>query len=143
RHCRRAPVHYRHHEIRPERRVTVTRRTGGMWAKPRPANPGPRPQSGVGPLILLNWTHIRHHPRWLMRKRLLLSVVASGLATTSTPLGLLAGEPAQEPVALGTRVEMFVDSWLIDANRSPGDVSLQLQPPIKREIVLVTDKPWE
>ena len=71
------------------------------------------------------------------------SAVSVWLATSSAPTPLLAAEPENEPVALGTRVEMFVDDWLIDSGRSPGNVSLQLQPPVKREIVLVTDKPWE
>src|SRR6185503_6897170 len=46
------------------------------------------------------------------------------------------------PVAIGSRVEMFVDNWLIDSNRSRG-VSLKLQVPVRREVVLTTDKPWE
>lgn len=41
---------------------------------------------------------------------------------------------------IGSRIEMFVDDWLIDAQRN---VSLRLQNPVRREIVLVTDKPWE
>jgi hypothetical protein len=49
---------------------------------------------------------------------------------------------AAPPVVLGTRVEMFVDDWLIDSNRSRG-VSLKLQTPVRREVVLTTDKPWE
>jgi hypothetical protein len=47
-----------------------------------------------------------------------------------------------EPVAINTRVEMFVDDWLIDAAFTRG-VSRELQTPVRREIVLVTDKPWE
>ena len=78
-----------------------------------------------------------------MTKSILLPVVYLCLATSSALTPLLAAEPEKEPVALGTRVEMFVDDWLIDAGRSPGTVSLQLTPPVKREIVLVTDKPWE
>ncbi len=50
--------------------------------------------------------------------------------------------PNSPAAALGTRVEMFVDDWLIDSNRSRG-VSLKLQTPIRREVVLTTDKPWE
>ncbi len=46
------------------------------------------------------------------------------------------------PVAIGTRVEMFVDNWLIDSTRSR-EVSLKLQTPVRREVVLTTDKPWE
>lgn len=43
-------------------------------------------------------------------------------------------------VDIGSRVEMFVDDWLIE--RQDG-ASLRLNTPIKREIVLVTDQPWE
>ena len=78
-----------------------------------------------------------------MKKQFLLSLVCVCLASPPLLGPLLAAELEQEPVSLGTRVEMFVDAWLIDANRSPGTVSLQLQSPVKREIVLVTDKPWE
>ncbi|MEI6392966.1 MAG: hypothetical protein WCT12_17910 [Verrucomicrobiota bacterium] len=79
-----------------------------------------------------------------MTKRIILAVAAIGLATSAAPLTVVAAaESGKEPVAIGSRVEMFVDHWLIDLNRSPGNVSLQLQSPTKREIVLVTDKPWE
>jgi photosystem II stability/assembly factor-like uncharacterized protein len=37
---------------------------------------------------------------------------------------------------------MFVDDWLIDPAHSRG-VSLELQTPVRREVVLTTDKPWE
>ncbi|MEI6567859.1 MAG: hypothetical protein WCR20_14370, partial [Verrucomicrobiota bacterium] len=50
---------------------------------------------------------------------------------------------AAEPVALGSRTELLVDDWLIDSTLSPGSVGLRLQTPIRREVVLVTDKPWE
>ena len=43
-------------------------------------------------------------------------------------------------VDIGSRMEMFVDSYLIDSQRN---LSLQLQTPVRREVVLVTDKPWE
>ncbi|HZQ48114.1 MAG TPA: hypothetical protein VFC07_13945 [Verrucomicrobiae bacterium] len=43
-------------------------------------------------------------------------------------------------VDIGSRIEMFVDNRLIDSQRN---VSLQLQTPVRREVVLVTDKPWE
>jgi len=48
----------------------------------------------------------------------------------------------EPPLALGSRVEMFVDNRLLDTNRTRG-VSLQLQTPLRREVVLTTDKPWE
>lgn len=55
----------------------------------------------------------------------------------------ISAAPESEPVAIGSRVEMFVDNWLIDSTRTRDSVSLQLQAPVKREIVLVTDKSWE
>ncbi|MEO6181842.1 MAG: hypothetical protein ABIP71_01790 [Verrucomicrobiota bacterium] len=54
-----------------------------------------------------------------------------------------ADNPEKKSAAdIGSRVEMFVDNWLIDSNRSRG-VSLRLQTPSRREVVLTTDKPWE
>ncbi|WP_409342080.1 hypothetical protein [Paenibacillus sp. MBLB4367] len=46
----------------------------------------------------------------------------------------------KETVEIGTRVEMFVDDWLIEDMRG---LSLKLHQPVKREVVLVLDKPWE
>lgn len=53
-----------------------------------------------------------------------------------------AADALNAPVAIGNRVEMFVDHWLIDSNRTRG-VALALQTPARREVVLTTDKPWE
>ena len=78
-----------------------------------------------------------------MTKRFFLSAVVICLAARLAPLSLLAAESDKAPVAIGSRIEMFVDDWLIDSSRSPGNVSLQLQTPVNREIVLVTDRPWE
>ncbi|MBO9607341.1 MAG: hypothetical protein J7639_15370 [Paenibacillaceae bacterium] len=41
---------------------------------------------------------------------------------------------------IGSRVEMLVDEWLVAAKQG---VALQLTPPVKREIVLELDRPWE
>jgi hypothetical protein len=41
---------------------------------------------------------------------------------------------------IGSRWELFVDDWLIDAARG---ASLKLNPPTRREVVLVTDAPTE
>lgn len=49
---------------------------------------------------------------------------------------------SNRPVALGSRVEMFVDHWLIETNRTR-NAALKLQAPVRREVVLTTDKPWE
>ena len=69
---------------------------------------------------------------WLLGAAL---CVMDGAAAKAQPL-------SNSPVSIGTRVEMFVDSWLMDSNRSRG-VSLKLQTPVRREVVLTTDKPWE
>src|SRR5262245_37853054 len=58
-------------------------------------------------------------------------------------LSLFCAGSEKGTVAIGSRIEMFVDDWLIDTNRTRGSVSLQLQTPVRREVVLVTDKPWE
>lgn len=47
---------------------------------------------------------------------------------------------AAEPLDLGTRWELFVDEYLIAQKTR---VALKLHEPVKREIVLKTDKPWE
>ena len=72
-----------------------------------------------------------------LTRRFLLSVVASVLVAGFGSRSLSGAEADQGTVAIGTRVEMFVDDWLMDSTRSRGSVSLQLQTPVKREIVLV------
>src|SRR5262245_6620382 len=75
----------------------------------------------------------------VFRRRFLVIVAAIGLGTCAVSVAALQ----HTPVPIGSRVEMFVDSWLMDSNSLRGDISLRLQTPQKREIVLVTDKPWE
>jgi len=58
------------------------------------------------------------------------------LAPTAAPI--LAQE---QPVKIGSRLELFVDRYLID--EMSGDAELHLQKPEPREVALVTDKPWE
>lgn len=54
---------------------------------------------------------------------------------------LRADEPAGvAPLAIGSRIEMFVDGWLI-ADRKR--VEHRLHPPARREVVLALDQPWE
>src|SRR5438270_881819 len=55
---------------------------------------------------------------------------------------ILAQSGGNRAIDIGTRVEMFVDDFLIDPASRRG-VSFQLQTPVRREIVLTTDKPWE
>ena len=59
-----------------------------------------------------------------------------------TPLLLLVatGAFAAEPVDIGSRWELFVDSFLV---QSTNGTALKLQEPVKREVVIVVDKPWE
>ena len=46
-----------------------------------------------------------------------------------------------EPLDIGSRLELFVDDYLID--ELAGDAELKLHRPEPREVVLVTDRPWE
>jgi hypothetical protein len=48
---------------------------------------------------------------------------------------------ATEPVEIGSRLELFVDDFLIE--RMTGDVMQHLHRPEPKEVVLVTDAPWE
>jgi len=56
-------------------------------------------------------------------------------------LSLLSSSFAEEPVHVGTRLEPLVDDFLID--RLAGDAQQVLHRPQPREVVLVTDRPWE
>lgn len=48
---------------------------------------------------------------------------------------------ADEPIQIGSRLELFVDDHLID--RMSGGARLQLHKPERRNVALVTDQPWE
>ena len=47
---------------------------------------------------------------------------------------------AAAPLNLGSRWELFVDEFLVASQK---DVALKLHEPVRREIVLATDQPWE
>ncbi len=49
--------------------------------------------------------------------------------------------PASEPIEIGSRLELFVDHHVID--HLQGNAQLRLHRPVPREVVLVTDEPWE
>lgn len=53
---------------------------------------------------------------------------------------LALGTQAAEPLNIGSRWELFVDEFLVAQKNG---VTHKLHDPIKREIVLTTDKPWE
>jgi hypothetical protein len=59
---------------------------------------------------------------------LFLSILCPLLASAATPLDL------------GTRWELFVDDYLVAKKEG---LALKLHEPVRREIVLTTDKPWE
>lgn len=59
------------------------------------------------------------------------------LALFVVSLAVLRAVP---PMELGTRCEMFVDDFLIAETHG---VARKLHPPVRREIVLTTDQPWE
>ena len=71
--------------------------------------------------------------------------VASCLAIMKLPsLALTCVLPlalhAAEPLNIGSRWELFVDEYLV-AKKS--GVALKLAEPVRREVVLTTDQPWE
>ena len=48
---------------------------------------------------------------------------------------------AAEPIHIGSRLELMIDDHLIDS-MSPS-LRLQLHKPVRRNVALVTDEPWE
>jgi hypothetical protein len=73
-------------------------------------------------------------------------LVAFVLVTTVCPTAtqIAVGEeagPAESTIDIGNRLELFVDDHLIATRQ--GDVDRYLCRPLPREVVLVTDAPWE
>lgn len=50
-------------------------------------------------------------------------------------------QPSQEPIDIGSRLELLVDDFLID--KLGGGAKQKLQKPAPQEVVLVADRPWE
>lgn len=61
-------------------------------------------------------------------------------ATLLFAFALTLGIQAAEPLDIGSRWELFVDEFLV---ASKNGLELKLHEPVRREIVLTTDKPWE
>jgi hypothetical protein len=59
---------------------------------------------------------------------------------TSSKLQYEASPRGKPPVTIGSRVEMFIDDWLIE---SMNGAQMKLNQPERKEIVLVLDQPWE
>lgn len=55
-------------------------------------------------------------------------------------LALSVLRAAAQPADLGSRWELFMDDHMV---QEPKGVALKLHEPVRREVVLVTDKPWE
>lgn len=56
-------------------------------------------------------------------------------------LSLTAWSTFAEPIEIGSRLEPLVDDYLIE--HFEGDARLRLHSPAPREVVLVSDRPWE
>lgn len=78
--------------------------------------------------------------RW---RRRIFSLAILWLVLFAVDSAARAGDVDGGPVEIGSRVEMFVDQWLIDPTRSLSNLSMKLHTPTRREVVLTTDKPWE
>ena len=63
------------------------------------------------------------------------------LVTTFMLSCIVAACDAAEPLQLGSRLELFVDDYVIA--KVEGEAALHLHRPEPQEVVLVTDKPWE
>ncbi len=77
-----------------------------------------------------------HSKRWCGREILLTMALAFAAAT----MALAADNGGKSVVDIGSRWELLVDDWLIDAQQG---TSLVLNAPERREVVLTTDAPWE
>ncbi len=52
-----------------------------------------------------------------------------------------AGSGSDAPIPIGSRLELFIDNYLIE--KLTGQIELRLQKPVAREIVMTHDQPWE
>jgi len=74
------------------------------------------------------------------------SIVASNVITGVLTLFVAAadvcgaGGEAAKPIEIGTRLELLLDDYLIDSLRN---VKQTLHEPIRREVAIVSDSPWE
>jgi len=68
----------------------------------------------------------------MIPQRLAVLILVSLLATARA---------AEAPIAIGSRLELFVDDHLVA--RTTRSATLKLHPPTPREVALVADSPWE
>lgn len=69
----------------------------------------------------------------MTRFLILCAVIAS--TWPSTVLGA-----AQKPIVIGDRRELFVDDYMVDSMKN---VTLRMHKPVRREVAITFDKPWE
>lgn len=67
--------------------------------------------------------------------------MCAGFRGIAIVLAFMAQVQGAEPLQIGTRLELFVDDALID--EMTGDVTQHVHRPSPKEVVLVTDAPWE
>ena len=67
----------------------------------------------------------------------------SAMLTVALPLGARHSFAAEKsaPIVVGSRLELFVDDFLVDRFR--GKAELRLHHPEPREVVMTWDQPWE
>jgi len=69
----------------------------------------------------------------------MMAIVLCACCLSSACLGAAAERPT--PIDIGSRLELFIDDYLID--RLEGKAELRLHHPEPREIAIVHDAPWE
>jgi len=77
------------------------------------------------------------------QKSIAVAVIIAGCLALNWAVGLLTVAGAQEeeaPLNIGSRLELFVDDYLLDAMDG---VTRKLHSPVRREVVMTFDRPWE
>ena len=68
-----------------------------------------------------------------------------GAAIPTVSIALLSSAAdrvsAVEPIDIGSRLELMVDDYLVE--RTSGSTELRLHHPVRREVVITFDRPWE
>ena len=70
---------------------------------------------------------------------MLIAIFGCGLTATICNPALAA--PPEQPIDIGSRLELLIDEHLIASKTD--DVKLTLHQPVPREVAIVHDKPWE
>ena len=67
--------------------------------------------------------------------------IVPGFVVCAVGLAVAGEEERTEPIDIGSRRELFVDTFLVQ--KLAGQARQILQRPVPREVVLVCDQPWE